>query len=174
MPTAAPPSPAPANAPREQASAAVGAGASSGASKLMRLLWGTVSIVLASVGTTVLLFFFWTTVMAQWSRALDGYIKPDEPSAQTPAVALLLEAAAILGNPNGLQLFTLTNYAVCVLLVVLIVLITYVDAALITFKESLRERAKMPPADTIAYYNHNSYDAALANARKEKRMKRPK
>lgn len=64
-------------------------------------------------------------------------------------------------------------FAAAALLFALVVLLVFVEEALLRVKEKVRAWGKLPSVEVLHHYNRNSYDVALANVGKGLTSKKP-
>lgn len=73
----------------------------------------------------------------------------------------LLEYVAVFTNqlstPSSLQYLNMSNLSVHVLYIFILVIIVYFDGILITVRELIRSRARLPSEDVINHFNDRAY-----------------
>ncbi|CBZ30984.1 conserved hypothetical protein [Leishmania mexicana MHOM/GT/2001/U1103] len=117
------------------------------------------ALVVVSCG---LLYFF--VGLAQLTSTLGELFKPSPDQPPNGLQQLLDAVSHMLLTGEVLMHLNQSAFAAAAVLFSLVVLLIFVEEALLRVKEKVRQWGRLPSPQVLHYYNQNGYDTALAQS----------
>ncbi|KEG13665.1 hypothetical protein DQ04_00861070 [Trypanosoma grayi] len=123
-------------------------------------------LVVGAVSLAVCLFLLWCSAATSLAAHVGG-----GPASEPNIVA---ETMLLLSGVETVAHMNVANYACFAVMVVLVVVLSRVEGALVSVEQAIEKKAKLPSVELVRHINDN-YDTALrlgGVAHKEKRMRK--
>ncbi|AYU83238.1 hypothetical protein conserved [Leishmania donovani] len=102
--------------------------------------------------------------LAQLTSTLGELFKPSLDQPPNGLQQLIEAVSHMLLSGEVLMHLNQSAFAAAAVLFSLVVLLIFVEEALLRVKEKVRQWGRLPSPQVLHYYNQNSYDTALAQA----------
>lgn len=133
----------------------------------------SVAFCVAAGAATFFSLFYVLLSLTQLTTLLD-VLAPVSPESPPNALRQLVASISLslIGGETPIHL-SQAPFAAAALLFALVVLLVFVEEALLRVKEKVRSWGKLPSVEVLHHYNRNSYDVALAKVGKGLSVKKP-